>query len=204
MWKASVWGGLGSGFAMGAAAVLFDAKWLLICAAVCFAIAAVAHLREKRRKAPSEPKPSGSGIFLAGCENAIVSDNVVEGYGSGIVDIGGRGNRHENNTVMGDSYTNTGTNYGHIGPVNQGRQEYELTDEAISEIVSRIPSGRDVVIQKPGTTRGREMGQRLRAAVERAGFKVARDRELVIANYPQPLTETDNGREYWITISPEA
>ncbi|WP_237401368.1 hypothetical protein, partial [Rhodovulum sulfidophilum] len=59
---------------------------------------------------------------------------------------------------MGDSYHNSGNNYGHMGPVNIGRQSFELNQSTREEILRKIPRHGILRIEIVGSGRAQSMG----------------------------------------------
>ncbi|BAQ70554.1 phosphoheptose isomerase [Rhodovulum sulfidophilum] len=59
---------------------------------------------------------------------------------------------------MGDSYHNSGNNYGHMGPVNIGRQSFELNQPTREEILRKIPRHGILRIEIVGSGRAQSMG----------------------------------------------
>lgn len=59
--------------------------------------------------------------------------------------------REEGATTMGDNYTNNGSNFGHMGPVNNyAPKPFELTDTVIAGAVAQISGTRKVEVTSYG------------------------------------------------------
>ncbi len=107
---------------------------------------------------------------------------------------------------MGDPYDNSGTNYGHMGPIHLGKQEFQLTDDHLRQILQQLPKGKAVTINAVGGDRATQMGRRIQSAVERAGLQVSTINMIgLISPPPQaPLSIEDRGNHAVITIAPNA
>ena len=106
--------------------------------------------------------------------------------------------------AVGDTYNNSGNNFGHIGPVNIGRQEFVLTDRNIAEIIARIPRGRIVNLTVVGNARAQQMGERIAAAIEGVRHPLNRFRVGMMAPPPEyPITFNDNGNMFAIVFAPD-
>jgi hypothetical protein len=113
---------------------------------------------------------------------------------------------HQENVTMGDTYNNSGTNFGHIGPINIGKQEFQLTDAHLREIVQRLPKSKPVAIYAVGGSRASQMGRQVQSAVEQAGLHVAAFNMIGVMSPPPeaPLSIDDRGDHVGITVAPNA
>jgi hypothetical protein len=105
----------------------------------------------------------------------------------------------------GDTYTNTGTNNGIVGPVTFGRPSFVLTDAMVSKIISLLPSGKPVVVQAVGDDRAVEMGQTTAQALTAAGFQVQLVRIGMLVPPPNaPVSISKGADQSVVTIAPAA
>lgn len=111
----------------------------------------------------------------------------------------------EHDAEMGDTYNNSGTNYGHMGPVHIGRQEFKLTQSHIHDLLGKMPRGRKIILQVVGNARAQEMGQSLGRALSQAGYEIENHQIGVLCPSPDsPLTALDKGSHIEITLAPSA
>jgi hypothetical protein len=75
--------------------------------------------------------------------------------------------------MSGDSYSNYGTNSGHIGPINNfGKPAFSLTQEIIDRIIKACPVSVPVTVIAVGSQKAFPMRDIIAAALDKAGFKV--------------------------------
>lgn len=95
MWKPQVWAGFGTGLVMTAAGLLFNAKWLLLVAAICYGVAIVGWARNRRRlskrgreiSSNSEPPYTGptTGVRVTNCGGATFGGLGAHNVDRGVV-----------------------------------------------------------------------------------------------------------------------
>lgn len=105
----------------------------------------------------------------------------------------------------GDTYSNSGTNNGIMGPVTIGRPSFVLTDAMVSKIISVLPSGKPVIVRAVGNQRAIEMGQTTAQALTAAGFQVQLEAIGMLLPPPNaPVTVSRDGEQSVVTIDPAA
>jgi hypothetical protein len=112
---------------------------------------------------------------------------------------------NEGPPIFGDSYKNYGQNYGHMGPVHIGKQEFTLSDGHIRQVLAACPVGLPVTVTATGTQKAFPMQERLASALKRAGYDVTLDSVAMLVPPPEaPLTiNTANGRTT-VIVAPNA
>lgn len=105
-----------------------------------------------------------------------------------------------------DTYSNSGTNYGHMGPVNNfGKPQFELSQAQIGSVLGRIPPARAVVLVVVGNDRAQEMGRVLCNALQRAGHTVECNQVGVMGPPPdKPLTIEERDGRTTVILAPDA
>lgn len=73
---------------------------------------------------------------------------------------------------MGDSYHNSGNNYGHMGPVNIGRQSFELNQSTKEEILRKIPRHGISRVEIVGSGRAQDVGREVLRFLEKNGYSL--------------------------------
>jgi hypothetical protein len=111
--------------------------------------------------------------------------------------------RKAGQAMVGDSYNNSGNNFGHMGPINIGKQPFELTQDQIDEALRRVIPGRPIIVQAVGNQRAWAMGQKLTQALTTAGHTaVLRTIGMLSPPPDQPLTISLEGNATVLTIAP--
>ncbi len=108
--------------------------------------------------------------------------------------------------AMGDTYNNSGKNFGHMGPINNyGKQPFQLTQGVVDQVVAAIPTGSDVVVMAVGTQRAFPMRDTIGAALGANGCKVELDSAMTFMPKPEhPITVTENYGKPLILVAPDA
>ncbi len=75
--------------------------------------------------------------------------------------------------IAGDNYLNSGNNFGHMGPVNIGRQLFEFNQDVGNEILSKIPKHQVKTIQIIGSDRAQAVGRQIVKFLEMNGYDVS-------------------------------
>lgn len=108
--------------------------------------------------------------------------------------------------TAGDSYTNSGSNFGHMGPVNNyGKQPFELRPELISQIVNACPPGIPVKVMAVGPQKAFPMQDAIAAALRQRGFTVILDGAGTLYPLPEhPVEIRRSAEETMVVIAPNA
>lgn len=106
----------------------------------------------------------------------------------------------------GDQYINSGTNNGHLGPVNNyGKQRFELSDAHIGDLIQQLPVGGNVTLFCVGNSADFLDGGRLSNALTAHGLKVETISTGVFAPPPaKPLSVQLDGQNATVIFAPDA
>jgi hypothetical protein len=105
--------------------------------------------------------------------------------------------------MTGDTFNNSGTNFGIMGPVNVGKQEFKLTLDLIRQVVEGCPQGIPVTVVAVGTPRAFPMRDAIAAALGAAGRSVRLDSVMMPLPPPdKPLTVAKSPQHTVVTIAP--
>lgn len=107
--------------------------------------------------------------------------------------------------MSGDNYTNSGINYGIMGPVSFGKQEFILTQGHIAHIVAVVPKDKPVEVWAVGAQQAFPMQAKISAALRSAGLQVTTQDAATIAPPPEvPLSVDSSGPVTRVVIAPTA
>jgi hypothetical protein len=107
--------------------------------------------------------------------------------------------------MAGDTYNNSGNNFGHMGPVNIGKQVFTLTDDHIREVVQACPIGLPVTVVAIGSQRAFPMQNAIATALKAAGYTVSLDSWAIPVPMPDsPITVDRNAQRTMVKIAPNA
>lgn len=73
---------------------------------------------------------------------------------------------------MGDTYNNNGKNFGHMGPINIGRQLFEFNQEIANEILRVVPKGVPVNFEVIGSQRSDIIFTQISAFMKNNGYVI--------------------------------
>jgi len=92
--------------------------------------------------------------------------------------------------AMGDSYNNSGNNFGHMGPVNIGRQQFNFTPQIAQEILDKVPRDSPIDFRVIGSERSASVAQEIMEFMKLNNYAVGNVTRIgVIAPPPSgPLT----------------
>lgn len=75
--------------------------------------------------------------------------------------------------MSGDTYNNSGTNYGHMGPVHIGRQRFVFTPEVGQEILTKVPRNNPLPVWIIGSARAQQVGRQVVNFLRENGYTVS-------------------------------
>ncbi len=105
---------------------------------------------------------------------------------------------------MGDSYHNSGVNYGIVGPVNNyGPQKLTFDQNIASEILKLMPNKKTVILKTIGGRSDQDVGNQYHEFLVSNGFEV--QRSILGGLNPPPDNKISFGESensYTITIAP--
>lgn len=107
--------------------------------------------------------------------------------------------------AVGDTYNNSGNNFGHMGPIHIGKPAFELTQDHINQVLGHLTKGRPVIVQAVGNQRAWGMGEVMANAIRAAGFSVTRENIGMLVPVPEsPIAVSHQGNATYVTIAPNA
>lgn len=105
--------------------------------------------------------------------------------------------------MVGDNYNNSGNNFGHMGPVNLGKQPFTLTVDLISQVVAACPKDLPVRVIAVGTQGAFPMRDSIGAALRAAGYSVEMDSAMMYMPPPErPLTVVPETGRTLVLVTP--
>lgn len=76
-------------------------------------------------------------------------------------------------TAMGDTYNNSGNNFGHMGPVHIGRQQFEFTSDIAAELLAKVPKNKAIDVEIIGSQRSQQIGQNIVGFLRANGYSIS-------------------------------
>lgn len=89
--------------------------------------------------------------------------------------------------VGGDNFVNNGNNFGHMGNVYIGRQQFNFTPEVAKELAQKLPRQHPIEITIVGSPRSFAAGAQIVDFLRKSGFEIG------VVNYYGELTPVPPG-----------
>lgn len=79
----------------------------------------------------------------------------------------------EDSPMSGDTYNNSGNNYGHMGPVHIGRQRFVFTPVIEQEILAKVPRNNPLPVWIVGSMSAQQVGHEIVNFLRANGYVVS-------------------------------
>jgi hypothetical protein len=84
----------------------------------------------------------------------------------------------------GDTYNNSGVNYGHMGPINIGRPRFDFTRGIATEILTKVPKHRPINFTIIGSSRSEIIAQNIMRFMSENGYRIGSISRIGVTSSP--------------------
>lgn len=142
---------------------------------------------------PKQESDGPIGMRFEGCQNVETSGNIFEGMKAGIVDIGSKNSRHENNTIYGDNYNVN----------NYGKQPFRLTQAILEKVASSVDRSSPVTVGWTTTVDSKGPAHEILDFLKSRGFEVidGKGHMVVMPPLTEPVEVRSSSNTVWVDIT---